>query len=43
MLHILRSVRNTRDTQNTISKMLDEIHDNKKLIEDYINVEKRLL
>ena len=29
--------------RNTISKMLDEIHDNKKLIEDYLNVEKRLL
>lgn len=28
--------------RNSISKMLDEIHDNKKLIEDYLNVEKRL-
>lgn len=29
--------------RNTIGKMLDEIHDNKKLIEDYLNVEKRII
>jgi len=29
--------------RNTISKMLEEIHDNEKLIEEYLDVEKRLL
>lgn len=29
--------------RNTIGKMIDEIHDNKKLIEDYLNVKKRII
>lgn len=29
--------------RNTIGKMIDEIHDNKKLIEDYLNVEEKIV
>lgn len=29
--------------RNTIGKMVEEIHDNKKLIEDYLNAEERII